>query len=226
MHKPLSVVNCSRFVSLKYWTQRHFSDSEIRTRCELLSICIFEILNTANSFTWNDLRMLWIALDLYLWNIEHSLSNFQQTRPKVVNCSRFVSLKYWTQRKSICHLFRGCCELLSICIFEILNTALAAFNVIYAELWIALDLYLWNIEHSIDVNMYSALCVVNCSRFVSLKYWTQHITSWTNEGDCCELLSICIFEILNTAKPKFLNYLRKLWIALDLYLWNIEHSRE
>ena len=118
---------------------------------------------------------------------------------KVVNCSRFVSLKYWTQHDRNVYKDDTSCELLSICIFEILNTAFLP--VIYEadKLWIALDLYLWNIEHSVaGVGCFNSF-VVNCSRFVSLKYWTQHDRNVYKDDTSCELLSICIFEILNTA---------------------------
>ena len=141
-----------------------------------------------------------------------------------MNCSRFVSLKYWTQLSSRSMYFSYSCELLSICIFEILNTAMFNNSNSSFLLWIALDLYLWNIEHSFLFLFSFVHLVVNCSRFVSLKYWTQpsDLTKGTSTG--CELLSICIFEILNTASVKAYCLVRSLWIALDLYLWNIEHS--
>jgi len=144
-------------------------------------------------------RVLWIALDLYLWNIEHS-GVWRRWRPdSVVNCSRFVSLKYWTQQTVLRNHVRFCCELLSICIFEILNTAKNDYIAKVFLLWIALDLYLWNIEHSSIPPTTNSPAVVNCSRFVSLKYWTQLFDFLCHFMGGCELLSICIFEILNTA---------------------------
>ena len=190
----------------------------------MLSICIFEILNTATSRNCQHAPRLWIALDLYLWNIEHSKWNGLNRIHHVVNCSRFVSLKYWTQQTSIWSRVSNCCELLSICIFEILNTAIKISRAKKELLWIALDLYLWNIEHSFIADIQQWAAVVNCSRFVSLKYWTQPFRKRLICLVGCELLSICIFEILNTARTFNFWIIRLLWIALDLYLWNIEHS--
>jgi len=195
------VVNCSRFVSLKYWTQLIKKNAPHIKCCELLSICIFEILNTATSCNCHYRPWLWIALDLYLWNIEHSFLLIFSSLVLVVNCSRFVSLKYWTQPSCFSAPLPWCCELLSICIFEILNTARGKGKERPGELWIALDLYLWNIEHSACRAQRKGSCVVNCSRFVSLKYWTQLDIYSSAINARCELLSICIFEILNTALP-------------------------
>ena len=141
-------MNCFRFVSLKYWTQHKVYISGLKQGCELLSICIFEILNTAYLFSTIELVTLWIAFDLYLWNIEHSSMVYYNLYDYVVNCFRFVSLKYWTQLVNNIEFVVDCCELLSICIFEILNTALEDLVVFSLLLWIAFDLYLWNIEHS------------------------------------------------------------------------------
>ena len=142
---------------------------------------------------------LWIAFDLYLWNIEHSDLLSWLLKQTVVNCFRFVSLKYWTQQRYKLIAMIDSCELLSICIFEILNTALYYNQLTDIGLWIAFDLYLWNIEHSDFANQDYRNHVVNCFRFVSLKYWTQRLTPPSPTWLSCELLSICIFEILNTA---------------------------
>ena len=193
-------MNCFRFVSLKYWTQ------QIKTRptgiycCELLSICIFEILNTTGIFTYAFWIRLWIAFDLYLWNIEHNKWLIPSWQLNVVNCFRFVSLKYWTQLIYLNTLTKRCCELLSICIFEILNTTCWCIIDCHNRLWIAFDLYLWNIEHN-------------------------YCLPWVMIHLSCELLSICIFEILNTTLITLDQNTDKLWIAFDLYLWNIEHNR-
>ena len=142
------VVNCFRFVSLKYWMQLLKVHLLQLTRCELLSFCIFEILNAVIKLRWPYRRRLWIAFVLYLWNIE---------------CSRetFVRVNI------------GCCELLSFCIFEILNAVEKYENVIISVLWIAFVLYLWNIECSHLLHNNRTYIVVNCFRFVSLKYWMQ-----------------------------------------------------
>ena len=141
---------------------------------------------------------MWIAFDLYLWNIEHNRFWNWKILTLVVNCFRFVSLKYWTQLEDAAGAKDRGCELLSICIFEILNTTYLQELISWGVLWIAFDLYLWNIEHNWNNTATRVNPVVNCFRFVSLKYWTQPrywlpIIAWR-----CELLSICIFEILNT----------------------------
>ena len=218
------VVNCFRFVSLKYWTQPGISSVTFNSSCELLSICIFEILNTTGFCTAVKVGWLWIAFDLYLWNIEHNDMQEFTWAEIVVNCFRFVSLKYWTQLISIISIYVSSCELLSICIFEILNTTTGNCSNCVFVLWIAFDLYLWNIEHNSILYWSSSLVVVNCFRFVSLKYWTQRGSLGWKERSCCELLSICIFEILNTTEIREQETANTLWIAFDLYLWNIEHN--
>ena len=217
-------MNCFRFVSLKDWTQFERISTCSPYSCELLSICIFERLNTVNRKSVAIVYKLWIAFDLYLWKIEHSMPSRCKANDSVVNCFRFVSLKDWTQLIMIIIRLNRCCELLSICIFERLNTVQRSSNTSKPLLWIALDLYLWNIEHSKSSSVEMFVTVVNCSRFVSLKYWTQQKEIINEETGGCELLSICIFEILNTAVNQQIKGVGRLWIALDLYLWNIEHS--
>ena len=201
------VVNCFRFVSLKYWTQYVISKVILYKCCELLSICIFEILNTVYGLRQWIIMVLWIAFDLYLWNIEHSFVECGQNGVLVVNCFRFVSLKYWTQSVDLTSLQETGCELLSICIFEILNTVAPTPENLSGQLWIAFDLYLWNIEHSKRIWKGTGSLVVNCFRFVSLKYWTQFRNCSEELIPRCELLSICIFEILNTVTNTVLSSL-------------------
>ena len=219
------VVNCFRFVSLKDWTQLVITAHGSGLSCELLSICIFERLNTAPNELWVYLEVLWIAFDLYLWKIEHSRYKRWMLRFWVVNCFRFVSLKDWTQQEKGKGKGKISCELLSICIFERLNTALTLLQFYKVWLWIAFDLYLWKIEHSYLHGLLNGLAVVNCFRFVSLKDWTQHCHITVFVFLSCELLSICIFERLNTAGGILTRNGQPLWIAFDLYLWKIEHSK-
>ena len=227
IHQPdkvATVVNCFRFVSLKDWTQQFTAAAKLVLRCELLSICIFERLNTAKAVVRFSRIMLWIAFDLYLWKIEHSLSSITTIIKVVVNCFRFVSLKDWTQHLCKYMGFSQSCELLSICIFERLNTADTKNFISECLLWIAFDLYLWKIEHSMCLKMCCMVIVVNCFRFVSLKDWTQQLPRNVCHTGRCELLSICIFERLNTAMGFSRKSSQQLWIAFDLYLWKIEHS--
>ena len=217
-------MNCFHFVSLKYWTQLISSEGGNLDSCELLSFCIFEILNTVSADLINDCDTLWIAFILYLWNIEHSTKNIISCYQAVVNCFHFVSLKYWTQWNHFLDYLGKSCELLSFCIFEILNTVPQLKLLAFLALWIAFILYLWNIEHSPTLLTSIKSLVVNCFHFVSLKYWTQCGGSSFGSWLCCELLSFCIFEILNTVSADLINDCDTLWIAFILYLWNIEHS--
>ncbi len=132
-----------------------------------------------------------------LINIECSLMGAVNRFHIVVNCFRFVSLKYWMQYLYILLDGTERCELLSFCIFEILNAVTAKDLKIGHMLWIAFVLYLWNIECSLDVLIHRQAIVVNCFRFVSLKYWMQLKARKPKPIGRCELLSFCIFEILN-----------------------------
>ena len=141
--------------------------------CELLTICIFEILNAACLLSWIRERRLWIAYNLYLWNIECSRFLSRPPPAAVVNCLQFVSLKYWMQHSASYQKVTIGCELLTICIFEILNAAYVTERYVVSVLWIAYNLYLWNIECSFVIVTVSESFVVNCLQFVSLKYWMQ-----------------------------------------------------
>ena len=217
-------MNCFWIVSLKYWAQRKQVNLETHISCELLLNCIFEILSTAEHqiFSWKG--RLWIAFELYLWNIEHSVQSCRSESFYVVNCFWIVSLKYWAQLPKWKTLTKPRCELLLNCIFEILSTAVSKFIHLLRPLWIAFELYLWNIEHSSLPNFVPCALVVNCFWIVSLKYWAQQRLGQTNTTTCCELLLNCIFEILSTARGSGQIEEAALWIAFELYLWNIEHS--
>ena len=91
------VVNCFQIVSLIYWTQRLPLGTPIAISCELLSDCIFDLLNTATIQRLHKEILLWIAFRLYLWFIEHSNYLFTLRLFIVVNCFQIVSLIYWTQ---------------------------------------------------------------------------------------------------------------------------------
>ena len=117
----------------------------------------------------------------------------------VVICFRFVSLKYQAQPHMFTRIQRACCDLLSICIFEISSTTFAVFGWNITPLWFAFDLYLWNIKHN-----------------------PFNIHNGTKAG--CDLLSICIFEISSTTIEMKEQEYEPLWFAFDLYLWNIKHN--
>ena len=165
-------MNCFHFVSLKYWTQLTFPLATTENCCELLSFCIFEILNTAGVKKRNTFQLLWIAFILYLWNIEHSNSKqviisaplwiafilylwniehsarcWMQSTRSVVNCFHFVSLKYWTQQKPA---------------KKPLNLVVNCFHFV--------SLKYWTQRYKV---FNESRPVVNCFHFVSLKYWTQ-----------------------------------------------------
>ncbi len=142
----------------------------------------------------------------------------------VVNCFHFVSLKYWKQYFHCWVSIAGSCELLSFCIFEILKTVHTRQHSLDSQLWIAFILYLWNIENSKTIRLFSQPPVVNCFHFVSLKYWKQYLLLANHRLLRCELLSFCIFEILKTVFQICHKERMVLWIAFILYLWNIENS--
>ena len=166
---------------------------------------------------------MWIAFRLYLWLIEHNpfvlkhhqvlvvncfqivsltywtqLFNRQMPYSSVVNCFQIVSLTYWTQLPLKTLRYEPCCELLSDCIFDLLNTTKCAITVLRFMLWIAFRLYLWLIEHNAIISILFRNLVVNCFQIVSLTYWTQQRVVAKMEEACCELLSDCIFDLLNT----------------------------
>ena len=143
-------MNCFWIVSLKYWAQRPDCIARRRNRCELLLNCIFEILSTTVILRSETPGVLWIAFELYLWNIEHNIGRRAHHRWWVVNCFWIVSLKYWAQLSDFGLLFSFSCELLLNCIFEILSTTRPLFSGTSTLLWIAFELYLWNIEHNVS----------------------------------------------------------------------------
>ena len=192
------VVNCFQIVSLTYWTQPRVVEQIRKSCCELLSDCIFDLLNTTTPIYGRSPQGLWIAFRLYLWLIEHNDDWYKELRTLVVNCFQIVSLTYWTQRKTIwwCALLR--CELLSDCIFDLLNTTYRQYTSPPFPLWIAFRLYLWLIEHNASRTRCPTPLVVNCFQIVSLTYWTQRLSVASSSVSRCELLSDCIFDLLNT----------------------------
>ena len=189
----------------------------------MLSDCIFDLLNTTyyglrisevllwiafRLYLWpiehNQLRIclnktrLWIAFRLYLWPIEHNWGWLGIPWLLVVNCFQIVSLTYWTQLWKECNLRFCSCELLSDCIFDLLNTTRGRLDHLQRKLWIAFRLYLWPIEHNVFNETYTKIQVVNCFQIVSLTYWTQRVDDVGRCFNCCELLSDCIFDLLNT----------------------------
>ena len=167
-------------------------------RCELLSDCIFDLLNTTVSPQCPTPLLLWIAFRLYLWLIEHNDVASAFLPEDVVNCFQIVSLTYWTQQPLL-HTdgWQGC-ELLSDCIFDLLNTTICFMEQFDIMLWIAFRLYLWLIEHNAGTYLVKIYPVVNCFQIVSLTYWTQPDGVHAASARCCELLSDCIFDLLNT----------------------------
>ena len=219
------VVICFQIVSLTYWTQLCIFKIKTTKCCDLLSNCIFDVLNT----TLHNLpRMgiwLWFAFKLYLWRIEHNFKIIHTRLNNVVICFQIVSLTYWTQLNCLYWKSVYCCDLLSNCIFDVLNTTYGAMGNDSGMLWFAFKLYLWRIEHNIFIHITTYYCVVICFQIVSLTYWTQHFSSRSKRNDCCDLLSNCIFDVLNTTKVFEIEYNEALWFAFKLYLWRIEHNR-
>ena len=223
--ETVEVVNCFQIVSLTYWTQLNGDWEESGRGCELLSDCIFDLLNTTRIWKQRSYHALWIAFRLYLWLIEHNAWWPWWTSANVVNCFQIVSLTYWTQQLWLGRIMIFSCELLSDCIFDLLNTTLNNYKQWAVELWIAFRLYLWLIEHNPACCRCSLTPVVNCFQIVSLTYWTQHNVTRFELVIGCELLSDCIFDLLNTTTHYNITIRRPLWIAFRLYLWLIEHNR-
>ena len=218
------VVNCFWIVSLRYWAQQKMVELYVHHGCELLLNCIFEILSTTNLEKASLQEMLWIAFELYLWDIEHNFSKSCCAISIVVNCFWIVSLRYWAQHFPTAMFRPFSCELLLNCIFEILSTTVKMRTLTINALWIAFELYLWDIEHNQQENNTAPKTVVNCFWIVSLRYWAQHTASVSRCSICCELLLNCIFEILSTTDIYKQDEHEVLWIAFELYLWDIEHN--
>ena len=191
-------MNCFWIVSLRYWAQHSFTRGLIRRRCELLLNCIFEILSTTNDQPFNVGGVLWIAFELYLWDIEHNGRGKNPLTSVVVNCFWIVSLRYWAQHRQLLLSQVWCCELLLNCIFEILSTTELFIDAERILLWIAFELYLWDIEHNRKWIPRNVTIVVNCFWIVSLRYWAQLFQFRLYSNQSCELLLNCIFEILST----------------------------
>ena len=186
------------------------------------NLYLWNIGNNCETKIIQDLK-LWFAFNLYLWNIGNNHKYTIAPTSLVVICFQFVSLKYWQQRKHKSKLAGVGCDLLSICIFEILATTILygwmvsislwfAFNLYlwnignntnninanWCTLWFAFNLYLWNIGNNIEPFNLPRWSVVICFQFVSLKYWQQLPIAIPLLKLGCDLLSICIFEILAT----------------------------
>ena len=167
---------------------------------------------------------MWFAFNLYLWNIGNNLSWLQCLSITVVICFQFVSLKYWQQRVCLSQFHYQSCDLLSICIFEILATTLEFIQIDGYQLWFAFNLYLWNIGNNYQSQYRCSSWVVICFQFVSLKYWQQPPEDIPQCPIRCDLLSICIFEILATTVNNSFIPFHELWFAFNLYLWNIGNN--
>jgi len=168
---------------------------------------------------------LWIAFELYLWEIEHNCEFSLNIVSGVVNCFWIVSLRDWAQLWKQAVILWLRCELLLNCIFERLSTTELTQNIQNRMLWIAFELYLWEIEHNGMELINMDLLVVNCFWIVSLRDWAQLDKLPLFGKNRCELLLNCIFERLSTTWSPPLLDLALLWIAFELYLWEIEHNR-
>ena len=217
-------MNCFWIVSLIYRTQLDYTYFTGELCCELLLNCIFDLSDTALIAAYILVGALWIAFELYLWFIGHSGLRRGLIHRAVVNCFWIVSLIYRTQLFWRNKLDNFCCELLLNCIFDLSDTAIAQHRLLCGELWIAFELYLWFIGHSIRVHGGVLPSVVNCFWIVSLIYRTQQVISASETHVRCELLLNCIFDLSDTACWHINSIFTPLWIAFELYLWFIGHS--
>ena len=121
-------------------------------------------------------------------------------------CFQFVSLKYWQQHRTVQFAALVSCDLLSICIFEILATTAWRYSPMSNTLWFAFNLYLWNIGNNSKQFIYSVSWVVICFQFVSLKYWQQH-----SRICACNVLVVICFQFVS------LKYWQQHTIVVILY---------
>ena len=76
----LLVVISFHFVSLTCWTQQGKEMIGMRSGCDFLSFCIFDMLNTTLYFVFIPLKELWFPFILYLWHVEHNLRLIRMRR--------------------------------------------------------------------------------------------------------------------------------------------------
>ncbi len=137
----------------------------------------------------------------------------------------FVSLTCWTQFGYFRTDEKDCCDFLSFCIFDLLNTIKQICGNLSKLLWFPFILYLWLVEHNATIN-YPALKVVVISfHFVSLTCWTQLPILDYALVFSCDFLSFCIFDLLNTINNPCKTVIVTLWFPFILYLWLVEHNK-
>ena len=143
-----NVVISFHFVSLTCWTQSCQKSNASVWRCDFLSFCIFDLLNTINTGDVGLTRLLWFPFILYLWLVEHNQTIWNKRWRSVVISFHFVSLTCWTQCRQWHDNNHWRCDFLSFCIFDLLNTIWLAIQRLFNMLWFPFILYLWLVEHN------------------------------------------------------------------------------
>ena len=117
-------------------------------RCDFLSFCIFDMLNTILKDSLRILQKLWFPFILYLWYVEHNHTWLGKALGSVVISFHFVSLICWAQFRPYVKWHSCSCDFLSFCIFDMLNTIPVVVAMAYYRLWFPFILYLWYVEHN------------------------------------------------------------------------------
>ena len=161
--------------------------------CELISICIFTWGFTSLSACHFHVFKLWIDFNLYFYVRIHKNGKSSGCSWVVVNWFQFVFLREDSQATTTPALIHSSCELISICIFTWGFTSKDETIYYVNTLWIDFNLYFYVRIHKWRTITAHSLEVVNWFQFVFLREDSQEWQWNWRAGQCCELISICIF---------------------------------
>ncbi len=220
----LEVVNCFQFEFLRSLIQ-HLNFTKIHSAgCELLSIWILTIFDTAVG-GWCFVRhALWIAFNLNSYDLWYSWLKPATRACSVVNCFQFEFLRSLIQQVVTKVVSTPCCELLSIWILTIFDTAYAYLPVPRYRLWIAFNLNSYDLWYSQSSRYSREDIVVNCFQFEFLRSLIQLLIAIGLSFLGCELLSIWILTIFDTAFYTLFRFWYLLWIAFNLNSYDLWYS--
>ena len=141
----------------------------MKVSCDLLSKCIFDILNTMPNDYLQRILLLWFAFKMYLWHIKHNSGQGFSERNKLWFAFKmylwhikhnnlnipFCSHTLWFAFKMyLWHIKHNC----MVVRFKLL------------KLWFAFKMYLWHIKHNQVNKELESFSVVICFQNVSLTY--------------------------------------------------------
>ena len=170
------VVNCFQFVIWRSLTHRPAWAAVTFTCCELLSICDLTIFDTPSRAFCLSNSLLWIAFNLWFDDLWHTNVKGFTSVMIVVNCFQFVIWRSLTHHNDISHVYRLCCELLSICDLTIFDTPVMNFFCANHSLWIAFNLWFDDLWHTFAGVHSLHFSVVNCFQFVIWRSLTHQRT--------------------------------------------------